>query len=47
MQARQEAERMLEQDAQADGILKSAQRSAESAVRGLLQGLGFETIVFN
>jgi hypothetical protein len=45
--ARQEAERMLQQDAQADGILKNAQENAEVAVRGLLQGLGFETVVFN
>src|ERR1700722_8092103 len=44
---REQRERMLQQDAQADGILKNAQENAEVAVRGLLQGLGFETVVFN
>jgi hypothetical protein len=46
-EARQQAEQMLQQDAQAGGILKNAQDNAQSAVRGLLQGLGFETVTFN
>ena len=44
---RQEAERMLQEDAQAGGMLKNAQDNAETAVRGLLLALGFETVVFN
>jgi hypothetical protein len=44
---REQAERMLREDAQAGGILKNAQDNAESAVGGLLQGFGFETVTFN
>jgi len=44
---REQAERMLREDAQAGGILKNAQDNAESAVRGLLQGFGFETVTFD
>jgi hypothetical protein len=45
-QVRQEAERQLHEAAVADGILKTAQQNAASTIGSLLQGLGFEKIVF-
>ncbi len=44
---RQEAERQLQEDAMADGILRTAQQNAASTIRSLLQGLGFEKIDFD
>jgi uncharacterized protein DUF4230 len=44
---RQEAERQMQEDAMADGILRTAQQNAASTIRSLLQGLGFEKIDFD
>ena len=46
-QVRQEAERQLQEAAMADGILRNAQVNAESTITSLLQGLGFERILFD
>src|SRR6202049_2434359 len=46
-QVRQEAERQMQQAALADGILRTAQQNADSTIRSLLQGLGFENIDFD
>src|SRR5579859_2409646 len=46
-EVRQAAERQLQQDAMADGILRTAQQNAASTITSLLQGLGFETIEFD
>lgn len=46
-QVRQEAERQMQQAALADGILQMAQQNAQSTLRSLLQGLGFEKIDFD
>src|SRR5579863_922383 len=46
-QVRQEAERQLQEAALADGILRTAQQNATSTLTSLLQGLGFETIIFD
>jgi hypothetical protein len=46
-QVRQQAEQELQQAAVLDGILKTAQQNAVATITGLLQGLGFEKIVFD
>jgi hypothetical protein len=46
-QVRQEAERQMQADAVADGILRTAQQNAASTIKSLLQGLGFESIEFD
>ena len=46
-QVRQEAERQMQAAALADGILHTAQQNAESTIRSLLQGLGFEKVDFD
>src|ERR1700691_5967996 len=46
-QVRQEAERQMQADALADGILLTAQQNAAATIRSLLQGLGFESIEFD
>jgi hypothetical protein len=46
-QVRQEAERQMQSDAVADGILRTAQQNAASTIKSLLQGLGFESIEFD
>ena len=46
-QARQEAERELQESALAAGILRTAQQNARSTITSLLQGLGFERINFD
>ena len=45
-QVRQEAERQMQQAALLDGILKTANTNARSTLTSLLQGLGFEGVVF-
>jgi hypothetical protein len=45
-QVRQEAERQMQQAALLDGILKTANTNARSTLTSLLQGLGFERVVF-
>lgn len=45
-QVRQEAERQMQQAALLDGILKTANTNARSTLTSLLQGLGFEHVVF-
>ncbi len=45
-EVRQEAERQLQAAALADNILATAQQNAASTITSLLQGLGFEKIVF-
>jgi hypothetical protein len=45
-QVRLEAERQLQADALADGILRTAQQNAAMTITSLLQGLGFEKIEF-
>jgi Protein of unknown function (DUF4230) len=44
---REEAERQLEQAAQQDGILKSAEQNAREALTAILKGLGFAQIEFS
>ena len=46
-QVRQEAERQLQEAALADGILRNAQQNAGATIASLLQGLGFEKILFD
>jgi hypothetical protein len=46
-EVRQEAERQLQQAAQQDGILKTAQDNARSALLTILKGLGFERVEFS
>jgi hypothetical protein len=46
-EVRQEAERQLQQAAQQDGILKTAQDNARSALVTILKGLGFERVEFS
>ncbi len=45
-QVRQEAERQMQQAALLDGILRTANTNARSTLTSLLQGLGFERVVF-
>jgi hypothetical protein len=45
--ARQAAENEIEKAAVEDGILDVAEQNAESYMKGLLHGLGFEEIIFN
>src|SRR6202453_3474748 len=45
-QVRQEAERQMQEEALADGILRTARQNAASTISSLLQGLGFEKIDF-
>lgn len=44
-EARREAERQIGQSAIASGILKTASANAHASLSGLLEGLGFETVV--
>ena len=46
-EVRQEAERQLQQAAEQDGILKTAQDNARSALITILKGLGFERVEFS
>src|SRR3974390_2080382 len=46
-EVREEAERQLQQAAQQDGILKTAQDNARSALLTILKGLGFERVEFS
>src|SRR6202165_2724609 len=46
-QVRQEAERQMQEAALADGILRTPQQNADSTIRSLLQGLGFDNIDFD
>ena len=46
-EVRQDAERQLQQAAQQDGILKTAQDNARSALVTILKGLGFERVEFS
>jgi hypothetical protein len=46
-EVRQEAERQLQQAAQQDGILKTADDNARSALITILKGLGFERVEFS
>jgi hypothetical protein len=46
-QVRQEAERQLTEAALADGILRNAQQNAGLTLTSLLQGLGFERVIFD
>ena len=46
-EVRQEAERQLQQTAQQDGILRTAQDNARSALITILKGLGFERVEFS
>jgi len=46
-EVRQEAERQLQQAAQQDGILKTAEANARSALITILRGLGFERVEFS
>jgi len=46
-QVRQEAERVIEESALADGILGTAQENARSTITSLLQALGFEKVNFH
>jgi len=45
-EVREEAERQLQQAAQQDGILKTAEENARSALTTILKGLGFERVEF-
>src|SRR5580658_9912448 len=45
-EARQEAERQLQQAALQDGMLQSAERNAQTTIASILKGLGFEQIEF-
>jgi hypothetical protein len=45
-EVREEAERQLQQAAQQDGILKSAEQNAREALTAILKGLGFDQIAF-
>lgn len=45
-EVREEAERQLQQAAQQDGILKTAQENAQNAITSILKGLGFEQVEF-
>jgi hypothetical protein len=44
---REEAERQLQQAAEQDGILKTAEENARSALITILKGLGFERVEFS
>ena len=44
-EARREAERQVRQSALESGILKTAAENARATLSGLLEGLGFETVV--
>lgn len=44
---REEAERQLQQAAQQDGILKSAEENARNALTTILKGLGFQQVEFS
>jgi Protein of unknown function (DUF4230) len=44
---REEAERQLQQAAEQDGILKSAEQNAQAALTVILKGLGFDQINFS
>jgi hypothetical protein len=46
-EVRAEAERQLQQAAQQDGILKTAEENARSALATILKGLGFERVEFS
>jgi len=46
-EVREEGERQLQQAAQQDGILKTAQDNARSALITILKGLGFERVEFS
>ena len=46
-EVRQEAERQLQEAAEQDGILKTAQDNARSALITILKGLGFERVEFS
>ena len=46
-EVREEAERQLRQAAQQDGILKTAEENARSALATILKGLGFERVEFS
>ena len=46
-EVREEAERQLQQAAQQDGILKTAEENARSALATILKGLGFERVEFS
>ena len=45
-EVREEAERQLQQAAEQDGILKTAQENAQNAITTTLKGLGFEQVEF-
>jgi hypothetical protein len=45
-EVRQEAERLLQQAALQDGVLKSAEENARTALAAILKGLGFEQVDF-
>ncbi len=45
-EVREEAEKQLQQAALQDGILKTAEDNARSAVGGLLKGFGFHEVNF-
>lgn len=44
---REEAERQLQQAAQQDGILKTAEENARNALTTILKGLGFQQVEFS
>ena len=46
-EVREEAERQLQQAAEQDGILKTAEENARSALITILKGLGFERVEFS
>ena len=46
-EVREEAERQLQQAAEQDGILKTAEENARSALTTILKGLGFERVEFS
>jgi hypothetical protein len=45
-EVREEAERQLQQAAEQDGILNTAQENAQNAITTILKGLGFEQVEF-
>jgi hypothetical protein len=45
-EVRQEAERQMQQAAEQEGIVKTAQDNAQSALTTILKGLGFERVEF-
>jgi hypothetical protein len=46
-EVREEAEHQLQQAAEQDGILKTAEENARSALTSILKGLGFERVEFS